>query len=56
MNKNENMKDDFIKYAKEQYNYEISLKKSNTPDTFESIFGASFIKNKNNIISNKDNY
>jgi hypothetical protein len=49
MNKNDNIKDDFIKYAKEQYNFEISLKKSNTPDTFESIFGTSFIKNKNNI-------
>ena len=49
MNKNDNIRDDFIKYAKEQYNCEISLKKSNTPDTFESIFGISFIKNKNNI-------
>ena len=49
MNKNDNMRNNFIKYAKEQYNCEISLKKSNTPDTFESIFGTSFIRNKNNI-------
>lgn len=49
MNKNDNIKDDFIKYAKEQYNCKISLKKSNTPDTFEDIFGTSFINNRNNI-------
>ena len=37
MNKNENISDNFIKYAEEQYNCEISLKKRNTPDTFEII-------------------
>ncbi len=34
----------FAKYAKEQFGCDISLKASSTPDTFESIFGVSFIK------------
>ena len=39
--------DDFIKYAKEQFNCEISVKMSDNPDTFSSIFGASFLSDKN---------
>ena len=35
--------DDFIKYAKEQFGCEISVKKSDKPDTFASIFGTSFL-------------
>ena len=35
--------DDFIKYVKEQFDCEISVKKSDKPDTFASIFGASFL-------------
>lgn len=38
------MMKEFAKYAKEQFGYDISLKASSTPDTFESLFGASFIK------------
>ena len=41
--------DDFIKYAKEQYGCEIILKESEKPDTFEDIFGASFIMQDNNV-------
>lgn len=38
------MVEDLIKFAKEQFGYEISIKESTTPDSFESIFGASFLK------------
>ena len=32
--------DDFIKYAKEKYGCDITIEKSETPDTFETIFGT----------------
>ena len=35
--------DDFIKYAKEQFGYDIVLKTCEEPDTFASVFGASFL-------------
>lgn len=38
--------DDFIRYAKEQFDCEISVKKCDKPDTFVSIFGASFLNDK----------
>lgn len=44
------MMEAFAKYAEEQFGYYISLKKSSTPDTFESLFGASFIKQNDNDI------
>lgn len=40
------MLDDFIKYAKEQFDCKISVKKCGKPDTFASIFGASFLNEK----------
>ena len=40
------MSDDFIKYAKEQFDCKISVKKCGEPDTFASIFGASFLNEK----------
>ncbi|MGN0357416.1 MAG: hypothetical protein ACI4E0_06315 [Blautia sp.] len=42
---------DFIKYAKECFDCDIVLKHSEEPDTFESIFGSSFIKQKMEYIS-----
>lgn len=39
--------DDFIRYAKEQFDCEISVKKCGKPDTFSGIFGASFLNDKN---------
>lgn len=36
--------DDFIKYAKKQFNCDIFVEKSNTPDTFEQLFGISFLE------------
>lgn len=36
--------DDFIRYAKEQFDCEISVKKCDKPDTFDSIFGAMNLK------------
>lgn len=36
--------DEFIKYAKEQFGYEISVEKTSTPDSFESIFGVNFFE------------
>lgn len=41
--------DKFVKYAKEKYECEITLVPSDTPDTFESIFGVSFIEDTNQI-------
>lgn len=41
------MLDDFIRYAKEQFDCEISVKKCNKPDTFASIFGTSFLNDNN---------
>ena len=38
--------DDFIKYVKEQFDCEISVKKSDKPDTFASIFGSSFLNDR----------
>lgn len=40
------MLDDFIRYAKEQFICKISIKKCGKPDTFDSIFGASFLNEK----------
>lgn len=37
------IKELFKEFAKEQFGYEISFEKTSTPDTFESLFGASFI-------------
>ena len=34
---------EFIEFAKEKYNCDITPEPSDTPDTFESIFGASFL-------------
>lgn len=38
------MLDDFIRYAKEQFGYDIVAKESSAPDTFKSIFGVSFLE------------
>lgn len=35
--------EEFIKYAKSEFGYEISVTNSNYPDSFESIFGGSFL-------------
>ena len=35
--------DDFIKYAKEKFGCEVSVKMCEKPDTFADIFGASFL-------------
>lgn len=34
---------EFITFAKEKYGYDISLCSSQEPDTFESVFGDSFL-------------
>jgi len=36
--------DDFIRYVKEQFDCEIFVEKSDTPDTFEQLFGVSFLE------------
>ncbi len=41
------MLDDFIKYAKEKFDCEITVKKSDNPDTFAGIFGAGFLDDNN---------
>ncbi len=44
------MMEAFKKYAKEQFGYDISFEKSSTPDTFGSLFGMSFINQKDEEI------
>ena len=34
---------EFITFAKEKYGYDISLCPSQKPDTFQSVFGTSFL-------------
>lgn len=34
---------DFIKYAKAEFGIDIELKLDETPDTFEGVFGVSFL-------------
>lgn len=41
--------DDFIQYAKEQFGCDIFLKSCDRPDTFEKIFGTSFLNDDNNM-------
>lgn len=36
--------DDFIKYVKEQFDYDIILNSCKEPDSFASVFGASFLE------------
>lgn len=31
--------EDFIRYAKEQFGVDVTLEKTETPDTFETLFG-----------------
>lgn len=40
--------DDFIRYAKDEFDCDIHLKASDKPDTFESIFGVSFLNEEEN--------
>ena len=46
--------DKFIMYAKEQFGYDISLTEAGTPDTFESLFGVSFITEEENTAVSYD--
>lgn len=46
--------DKFVKYAKEQFGYDISLTEAGTPDTFESLFGVSFINEEENTAVSYD--
>lgn len=36
--------DDFVRYAKEQFGVEVTLEENRTPDTFENLFGESFLE------------
>ena len=46
--------DKFIMYAKEQVGCDISLTEADTPDTFESLFGVSFIAEEENTAVSYD--
>lgn len=50
------MLNDFIKYAKEQFGYDIIAEKSSTPDTFESIFGFTFLDSDADMTIPKQSY
>ena len=47
--------DDFIKYAKEQFDYDIVLKSNMHPDSFATIFGASFL-GQNNLMEKVEEF
>jgi hypothetical protein len=47
------IKEDFVKYAKEQFNCDVSFKESNTPDTFESVFGGTFAEKSETDLNKK---
>jgi len=47
--------DDFIKYAKEKFGCEVSVKMCEKPDTFADIFGANFL-NDNEYMENIDDF
>jgi len=42
--KKPNLLNEFIQFAKDKYDIEIIVKPSDNPDTFEKIFGGSFLK------------
>lgn len=44
----EQILEDFIKYAKDKFGYDIFIEKAPLPDSFESIFGASFLDQDSN--------
>lgn len=44
----------FIEYVKREWGYTITVEQSSIPDSFEEIFGASFLKE--NIYSNTIEY
>lgn len=41
--------EDFIRYAKEQFDCDLVLNTSNAPDFFQKIFGISFLEQENDI-------
>lgn len=41
--------EDFIRYAKEQFDCDLVLNASNDPDFFQKIFGISFLEQDNDI-------
>ena len=43
---------EFIEHAKEQFGYDISVKKSRNPDTFASLFQPEINKNETEDIEN----
>ena len=42
--------EDFIKFSKEEYGYDVAVKKDDSSDTFESIFGLSFKDDQEEIM------
>lgn len=47
--------DDFIKYAKEQFGCDLMVQSCDVPDTFERVFGASFLNDKSSL-SQRDGF
>lgn len=45
---------DFIRYAKEQFGYDIVLENVSNPDTFRSIFDVSFLEYDTEELSMKE--
>lgn len=48
------MLEDFIRYAKEQFGYDIVLENVSNPDTFRSIFDVSFLEYDTEELSMKE--
>lgn len=49
------MIDEFVKYSKELFGYDLVLEKSDVPDTFQSLFGAEFIEQEEGTNAKKTN-
>lgn len=48
------MTEAFVKYAKEQFGIDVIVRETSEQDTFESLFGASFLNHKEEWLSDDE--
>lgn len=48
--------DQFIKYAKDKFGYDVSVDKTLEPDSFKSIFGGSFLDYESELNISVESY
>lgn len=44
------MPQEFLEFAKDKFGVNITVSESNSPDSFESVFGDSFLQNDFSVI------